>query len=424
MKFPKSILFFFLLLNSLVFSQETFKVMFYNLLNYPLQEPGSRIQHLDFVLNDYLPDIFMVCELNNVDGAVSILNIMQYINSDYTMANFVLNTSDDTIGDQNDLQNLIYYDSSKFILESQDEITSVFRDFNRYTLKLNTVEQITNPIYLEIFVCHLKASSGVDNENLRLQMVNDLQSYLNNPINNFDNDSFIMLAGDFNVYSSSEPAFQELIDNTNTITFSDPVNRKGNWHTNLSYLDVFTQSTRTSSSLGGATGGFDDRFDFIMTSENMLSNPELFYVTDSYQTYGNNNNPSCFNQEINSTSCSGSEYSFGIRNALYNFSDHLPVTMQLQTNQTLGFDDISLQNPITFLDGNLIRTQLNLKVNFGLISLRYLNIYNTLGQKVKTIAINNSGLVSEDISSIANGVYFLVPDSYEFSKPFKFIKIN
>jgi exonuclease III len=424
MKFPISILFFFLLSGYLGFSQETFKVMFYNLLNFPLQEPPSRIQHLDFILNDYQPDIFMVCELNNSDGATSILNAMQNINSDYTMANFVLNTSDDTIGNQNDLQNLIYYDSSKFILESQDEVTTVFRDFNRYTIKLNTIEQITNPIYLEIFVCHLKASDGVDNENLRLQMVNDLQSYLNNPLNNFDSNSFIMLAGDFNVYSSSEPAFQELIDNTNTITFSDPANRIGNWHTNVSYLDVFTQSTRTSSSLGGSTGGFDDRFDFIMTSENMLSNSELFYVADSYKAYGNNNNPSCFNQEINSFSCNGSEFSFDIRNALYNFSDHLPVTLQLQTNQTLSLDEVSSNNAITFLDGNLVRSQLNLKVNFGLISLKYINIYNTLGQKVKTIAIDNSGLILEDISPLANGIYFLVPDSYESAKPLKFIKTN
>ena len=366
----------------------------------------------------------MVCELNNADGATSILNTMQNINPNYTMANFVQNTSDDTIGNQNDLQNLIYFDSSKFILESQDEVTTIFRDFNRYTIKLNTIEQTTNPIYLEIFVCHLKASDGSDNENLRLQMVNDLQSYLINPLNNFDGNSFILLAGDLNVYSSSEPAFQELIDNTNTITFSDPANRIGDWHTNVSYLDVFTQSTRTSSSLGGSTGGFDDRFDFIMTSENMLSNSDLFYVSDSYQVYGNNNNSSCFNQEINSGFCSGDEFSFDIRNALYNFSDHLPVTIELQTNQTLGFDNLLSQNPVSFLDGNLIRSKLNLKVNFGLISSRFLNIYNTLGQKVKTIAMDSSGLISEDISNLASGVYFLFPDSYETTKPLKFIKTN
>lgn len=366
----------------------------------------------------------MVCELNNLDGANSILNTLQNINSNYAMANFVLNTSDDTIGNQNDLQNLIYYDSSKFTLEAQDQITTIYRDFNRYSLKLNTVEQISNPITLDAFVCHLKASSGPDNENLRLQMVNDLESYLNNVINNFSSNSYVMLAGDFNVYSGDEPAFQELINNTNTVIFTDPANRIGNWHTNISYLDVFTQSTRTSPDLGGSTGGFDDRFDFILTSENMLSNPELSYDFDSYQAYGNNNNPSCFNQEINSGSCSGTEFSFEVRNALYNFSDHLPVTLQLKTNQSLAVSEFTSRNPVTFIGGNLVRSELNLKVNFGLISIRYLNIYNTLGQKVKTIVIDNSGIVAEDISNLANGLYFLIPENYKSSSPLKFIKIN
>ena len=424
MKLPKSILFFFLFLSTIGFSQETFKVMFYNLLNFPLQEPQSRIQHLDLILSDYKPDIFMVCELNNAEGALGILNVLQTINADYAMANFVLNTSDDAIGNQNDLQNLLYYDSSKFILEAQDQITTLYRDFNHYTIKLNTIEQNTDPIFLEAFVCHLKASDGEENENLRLQMVNDLQTYLNNPVNNFNSSSFVMLAGDFNVYSSDEPAFQELIDDTNTITFVDPANRIGNWHTNISYLDVFSQSTRTSSSLGGSTGGFDDRFDFIMTSEYMLSNSELFYVSDSYQVYGNNNNPSCFNQEINSTSCSGSLFSSDIRNALYNFSDHLPVTLRIQTNQTLSVNDFSSQNLITFIDGNFVSSYLKLKVKFGLIPFKYLNIYNTLGQKVRTVAIDNSGFITEDISHFSNGIYFIIPDSYESVKPLKFIKTN
>ncbi len=398
--------------------------MFYNLLNFPLQEPQSRIQHLDYILNDYQPDIFMVCELNNEEGALGILNVMQEINTDYEMANFVLNTSDDAIGNQNDLQNLIYYNSSKFILEAQDQITSVYRDFNRYSLKLNTVEQTTSPIILEAFVCHLKASDGEVNENLRLQMVNDLESYLNNPINNFDDNSYVILAGDFNVYSADEPAFQELIDDTNPITFADPANRIGSWHTNISYLDVFSQSTRTSSDLGGSTGGFDDRFDFILTSENILSNSELYYISDSYQVYGNNNNPSCFNQEINSASCSGSDFSMEVREALYNFSDHLPVTLQLQTSQSLAIDEIILQKPVIFINGNIVSNYLSLKVNFELINSTYLNIYNTLGQKVKTIAIDNSGFIVEDISILANGVYFLILDNFESVKPLKFIKTN
>ena len=53
-----AIIVFFCALNNM-FSQETFKVMFYNLLNYPLQDE-TKIQHLDVILNDYKPDLFMV----------------------------------------------------------------------------------------------------------------------------------------------------------------------------------------------------------------------------------------------------------------------------------------------------------------------------------------------------------------------------
>ena len=51
------------------------------------------------------------------------------------MANFELNTSDDANGNQNDLQNLLFFDSSKFNLESQTIIPTVYRDFNHYKLK-------------------------------------------------------------------------------------------------------------------------------------------------------------------------------------------------------------------------------------------------------------------------------------------------
>lgn len=256
MKLPKSILIIvMLLLSNNVYPQETFKAMFYNLLNFPLQEPASRIQYLDYILNDYKPDLFMVCELNNLEGATSLLNLTQQsINTNYVMANFVLNASDDNIGDQNNLQNLIYYDSTKFILEYQTQIPTIFRDFNRYTLKLNTVEKDINPIYLEVFVCHLKASSDPEDEASRFEMVTDLESYLNNPSNNFNSNSYVILTGDFNVYRDTEPAFIELLNTLNTVTFIDPANRVGDWHNNSTYIDVFTQSTRTSSDLGGASG--------------------------------------------------------------------------------------------------------------------------------------------------------------------------
>jgi len=399
--------------NSL-FSQENLKLMFYNVLNYPLQAPASRIQDLQVILDDYRPDLFMICELNNEEGADNILNIMTPINSNYQRAVFQLNTSDDDLGDQNDLQNMIYYDSTKFILESQHIITTTYRDFNYYVLKLNTVDQDTNPLYLDVFVTHLKSSSGTANQQLRLAMVDDLVAYLET----LPSDRNVVFGGDLNLYTSSEPAFQELLDTSNNITFVDPADRIGSWHNNQNYLDMFTQSTRTQTGLGGATGGFDDRFDFILTSENMLTNSDLYYLNDSYQVYGNNNNTNCYNSEINSSDCDGGDFSLTIRNALYTMSDHLPVTVELQTTEALSINDVAYINGIKIVGSNVVNNQLNLSNTNN--DINELTIYNTLGQSIQEIKINNRSLLSIDVSHLANGVYYL-KSSNKLSKSLKFI---
>ena len=56
------------------YSQNTIKTMFYNVLWFPELNP-NRIDLLQVVLQDYEPDIFMVCELQNQEGADAILNI-------------------------------------------------------------------------------------------------------------------------------------------------------------------------------------------------------------------------------------------------------------------------------------------------------------------------------------------------------------
>ena len=403
-----------------LFAQETINVMFYNLLNFPLQSvPANRINDLEVILTDYQPDLFLICELNNVEGANSILNVMQQsINPNYTSAAFVTNSSDDDFGDQNDLQNLLYYDSSKFILISQTEVATFFRDFNHYKLLLNSANQDTNPIYLDVIVCHLKASSGEDNANYRFQMIQDLETYLDT----FPANSNVLLGGDLNLYTGSELAFQELIESSNNITFIDPADKIGSWHNNTNYIDVFTQSTRTATGLGGATGGFDDRFDFILTSEELISNPELNYISDSYQVYGNNSNISCYNQEINSNNCAGSEFSSTIRNSLYNFSDHLPVTLQLATNQSLGISEFTLQNAIEILGSNSVADILRLKINPTLIN-QPLKIYNSIGQLVETIETKNTTHIDVNVLSLSNGLYYIAVPQLN-TNPLKFIIAN
>ncbi|MFD2914629.1 hypothetical protein [Psychroserpens luteus] len=402
--------------NLSLFGQTEFKLMFYNVLNFPLEDAvPNRINDLEFILDGYRPDIFMVCELNNISGANTILNTLQDINPNYQSAIFELNTSDDNIGNQNDLQQLIYFDSSKFILENQDIITTIFRDFNHYQLKINSIEQVTTPIIIDFFVCHLKASSGSSNQASRLEMVEDLISYLDG----LPADSNIILSGDFNVYTNSEPAFQKLIDTDNNIVLIDPANRIGSWHNNTNYIDVMTQSTRTQTGLGGTTGGFDDRFDFIMTSENMTANPDLSFVAGSYDVYGNNENIDCYNQSINSSDCAGSDFSYEIRNALHNFSDHLPVTLELQTNQSLSISEFSTSEMLTILESNVIGNTLKLKVDLSLVNELKLHVFNSLGQVVKTVDVNNT-LISIDVSQINSGIYYITSSQFQFN-PLKFV---
>ena len=399
-------------------AQENFKLMFYNVLNFPLEDAvPNRLQYLELVLDDYRPDIFMVCELNNISGANTIMSTLEFLNPNYQSATFELNTSDDNLGNQNDLQNFIYYDSSKFILDSQSIVTSIFRDFNHYRMKINSLEVDTNPVFIDFIVCHLKASSGTENQALRFQMVEDLIAYLDT----LPSDSNVVLAGDFNVYTSSEAAFQELIDsdNNNNIDFIDPADQIGSWHNNTNYIDVMTQSTRTQTGFGGATGGFDDRFDFIMTSENMETNPEIKFIENTYKVFGNNANVQCYNQAINSSDCSGADYSSFIRNALHNFSDHLPVTLELQTNQTLSLKELTTITAMQFAGSNVISAVLRLKLN-PLAQLKTLTINNSLGQVIKTINVKNSLYIEENMSSMANGIYYITTQEFQ-DKPLKFI---
>ncbi|APY06910.1 hypothetical protein BWZ20_00725 [Winogradskyella sp. J14-2] len=381
--------------------------MFYNLLNYPLEDAvPNREDDLAFILADYQPDLFLVCELNNITGANNVLNITRSaVNANFEMATYVSNTSDDSFGNQNDLQNLLYYNSSKFSIEEEIIVPTDLRDFNVYKVRLKTIDQETNPVEVYIIVCHLKASSGPQNAQRRFEMVLELDAYLET----LPADSNVLLGGDLNVYTATESAFQELLDSSDTITFADPANRIGSWNNNPNFVDVFTQSTRTQTGLGGTTGGFDDRFDFILTSENMLSSANITYVPNSYKVYGNNGLTSCYNSAINSSNCGtiSSEFSFEIRDALHNFSDHLPVTLLLEADVTLSSNNNFELDKAIVLSKNLVDTELDIYIN----SSKYLNqplyIYNQLGQLVKTHLVNHNTKQILNTSSLANGLYFI-----------------
>src|SRR5690554_2020523 len=113
---------------------------------------------------------------------------------------------------------------------------------------------------------------------------------LTSRLENMNPNSFVIFAGELDLDTPTEPADIELFNPDNNIIMADPIDRPGSWHNNINFLDIRTPSTRVSSGgvEGGAGGGLDDRFDFILISENMITDPKLRYIPDTYKAFGNN----------------------------------------------------------------------------------------------------------------------------------------
>jgi hypothetical protein len=397
-------------------AQETIKTMFYNLLEYPSALPGGRDIILQNILDTYEPDVFMVCELESPEGANSILNVSLNDEAEnYTAFPFINNTSSGA-----DLQNLLFYRTNMFTVETSEIITTNVRDINRYQLKLNTADGATDPVYLDFYVTHLKSSQGSSNEAQRLAMVTDFT----NTLPALDPNSFVFFAGDLNLYDDEEPAYIELLDTTNAITLVDPIDTAGNWHNNDVFQAVHTQSTRESSGGfgAGAGGGMDDRFDFILISENMLTNPVMKYVPESYKSYGNNGN--CYNKDVRDGSCTG-EFSQVLRNNIYSMSDHLPVVMQLETNKQiiLATEEFTTSENLFQLDKTIVTEKLQITISQLTVAPATFTIFNTLGQKVLEVSSEDQTTVLIDVSFLSEGVYYLKTNLHN-TQTIKFLKVS
>ena len=385
-----------LLLTQWCFGQTELKTMFYNLLNFSSAPPANRLVTLNSILSTYQPDLFMVCEVESQQDGLNILNeAFRYTSSNIAQAPFLFNTSGASL-----IHQLVYYDTNKLTLDYTDQIETNVRSINHYSFSLNT-ESSTK---LEVFVAHFKASRGEVNENERFF---EAQQFINY-IQNFPSDTNLLLAGDFNVYSADEPAYQTLLNGTANLSLVDPVNTSGDWNNNSNFSEVHTQSTRQSN-IGfddfGAGGGLDDRFDFILMSEALLSEVnKVSYVESSYKILGNNGN--CFNNAINSLDCDG-EYDSQLREWLYQMSDHLPVVMELEIDEDLlSSTQFVMDNTPVISGATLIKDRLNLRFTVNHKSKK-VKVYNTLGQEMTSFDVSDLKY-SLDVSTFANGLYFLV----------------
>lgn len=334
------------------FSQTTIKTMFYNMLNFPSSfQLSDDLNRLNNIVNSYQPDLFLVAEITSPDVEQLVLQKVLKT-SNYKAVAYQNNTSGTP--PFNNLQQFAFYNADKLTLVKQGVIKTYLRDLCHYTFKLNTLDQEINPILIEVFVAHLKASNTDSDKSNRNAMITDFFTAVDNGL--IPATSFVLFAGDLNLYSSTEPAYQNLLSSLHKVKIVDPINSPGDWTANSTFQGIHTQSTRLNS-IGdnGASGGLDDRFDFILMSENLKTNQNLTFVSNSYKAYGNNNN--CFDKSVNNTSCTG-QFTQELRDDLYYFSDHLPVVMELFTPKLMQvnyIDDGYLTIPDTTIINSTIK---------------------------------------------------------------------
>jgi hypothetical protein len=379
----------FILFLKLFPAQDTIKVTYYNLLNFPVQEP-DRIDTLKKVLDFIKPDVLVVNELTSFNGGVMIKNHALNADTNNTYASAVFYDGPDT-------DNLLFYNQSKFGIFSQKQITTTLRDISEYVLYYKSphlsISNDTTLIY--IYSLHLKAGNSPTSSERRNQDAVIFKQYLIN--NGMEKKLFV--GGDFNFYDYSELGCQEILYGQN-LTLTDPINRMGNWHNNSSYSNYHTQSTRLNSGsyAGGASGGMDDRFDFIFVSDDIVSGSEgVKYLDSSYQIEGQDG--SCFNQALNFTTNSVIDQE--LATAFYYMSDHLPVSMQFCVGGTVG-EKTMRSSKIDILYDSEIRS-ISIKSERSPVLF---NMYDINGRCIlkKSVSRNKFNV---DLSMIKNGFYIV-----------------
>ena len=305
------------------FAQDTLKIMYYNLLDFPISQP-DRIDTLKKILNHVRPDVFVVNELTSFSGGVQIKNNALNVGgvSYYESAIFY---------DGPDTDNLLFYNSNKLGLVTQTQIPTVLRDISEYELyyKEPGMSSLTDTTYLYFYSMHLKAGSQQNEMDQRYVEAQSFKAYLDN--NNRSTNLFV--GGDFNFYENGELGCQEIVSG-GSVVLNDPVNKMGFWHANFGYKAYHTQSTRMNQGYaGGASGGMDDRFDFIFTSSDLLiGSSGVLYLEDTYEAIGQDGLH--YDGDIHIPN--NTAVTQDLARALFYMSDHIPVCMQVILGGDVG----------------------------------------------------------------------------------------
>ena len=330
-------------------AQDVLTVMQYNLLEYgnhnsgfaDCYETNNNTQRKDECIRtlvDYVkPDIFTVCEFGSTQQLLTdfLRHNLNINGANYWQSDNIINYAGSNI------INHIFYDSRKLGLSKHVALRTNPRDTDIYELYLKTKSLAAgDTIKLVCIVAHPKAGQGYEASRRALMQV--AMDYVNQ---HYPTDN-VLIMGDFNMYGASESGYRLLTQTYSNpnICFIDPlsyVGGVGEWTNNNQFKLFHTQSTRSYSEECFSGGGLDDRFDFIlMADEIAFSYNHMRYVQGSYKAIGNDGNH--FNMSVDQGY--NSSVPADVAEALFDGSDHLPVTMKIAVDVQVGLEDHEAQS--------------------------------------------------------------------------------
>ena len=299
---------------------DALRIVNYNILNYPGTSASVRNPKFRTILGPLSADVVVVQEITSQAGVngflASVLNTLEP--GQWAAAPFL---------DGNDTDNALFYKPAKVtLLETQTFYPSATNLRLVAVYRLRPVGYTATAAEMRFYSCHLKASQGFEAD--RFAEAVGIRDHMNA----MPPGTHAILMGDFNIYTSSESAYQRflasLADNDGRVY--DPLNRPGSWNNNASFADIHTQSPCNDNcpvpSFGHATGGMDDRFDQFLPTLNMNNGNGLEVLASTYKAVGNDGLH--FNNDIHDppTIPEGLVYA----EALNYCSDHLPLRVDVQ----------------------------------------------------------------------------------------------
>ena len=251
-------------------------------------------------------DLLIVSE-TDTDSSVRLAHILNIL---YSTDTYAVITSSSSASAGWDRTGVVYDSSTVTLLDYSDLTTIGTHPIVRAHFRPVDCTGPSSEFY--VYAIHLKSGdSASDRDERAAEAIN-----LRNDADALGQGVHIIFAGDFNMQSSSEDAWANMLANGNAQAF-DVADSPGDWRDNAAFIALHTQDPGSA---------MDDRFDLQFVTDEFLDGIGLDYIPDSFHVLGNNGTHT-LNQPIST----GVGASVSVLADLESGSDHLPIIADYYT---------------------------------------------------------------------------------------------